>query len=247
MAPARAPVERQVERLVEAPIRRGPHGLGRNVIVAPGQSAPSAWDECRRIEIDDEIAADDLLTTLRAAAQSRESLVLSLADGVVPEDPPDVSDRREPHVAGVAHTFPADELDHLVWSNSIDDADAARAALGARRPCGRARCIRDRSHRHGDVTTPDGRAVWLDGGPVRYPAPQDGLEVVHAVQIEHGASRRRRRTTSGAELAPDQLAAVTHDGGAAADHRAGWFGQDPCPHRAGPPPAHELERPGHRR
>ncbi len=64
--------------------------------------------------------------------------------------------------------------------------------------------------------TPDGRRVWLDGGPVRYAG------------ADRRARRRARRpgrtradshapvsNDSDADLAPDQLAAVTHAGGAA--------------------------------
>ena len=67
----------------------------------------------------------------------------------------------------------------------------------------------------GDVVLADGTAVWLDGGPVRFVEPIDGVPVVHVVAIEHGARRVPAGNTSTADLAPDQLAAVTHPGGAA--------------------------------
>ena len=67
----------------------------------------------------------------------------------------------------------------------------------------------------GDVVLPDGRRAWLDGGPVRFTAPIDGVAVLHRVAIEHGSLVPFGGNDTTADLAPDQLAAVTHDGGAA--------------------------------
>ena len=67
----------------------------------------------------------------------------------------------------------------------------------------------------GDVELPDGTTVWLDGGPVRHTDPIDDVAVVHAVAVEHGSLRPPGANRSDADLAPDQLAAVTHRGGGA--------------------------------
>ena len=45
--------------------------------------------------------------------------------------------------------------------------------------------------------------------------PIDGVPVLHRVAVEHGSLRTARHNDTAADLAPDQLAAVTHDGGAA--------------------------------
>ena len=37
----------------------------------------------------------------------------------------------------------------------------------------------------GDVVLADGTAVWLDGGPIRFDAPIDGVPVVHRIALEH--------------------------------------------------------------
>jgi DNA helicase II / ATP-dependent DNA helicase PcrA len=105
-------------------------------------------------------------------------------------------------------------LHHLVWSNAIDARELASprwwlfdaaVSLGA-----------SPSHDGaGDVVLPDGQTVWLDGGPVRYCAAADGAAVLHAVQVEHRRLDTPLGNTTAAELAPDQLAAVTHDGGSA--------------------------------
>ncbi len=67
----------------------------------------------------------------------------------------------------------------------------------------------------GDVRLADGTAVWLDAGPLRFVDPIDGVPVVHVVNVEHGAPTIPVTNHSTAELAPDQLEAVTHPGGAA--------------------------------
>ncbi len=67
----------------------------------------------------------------------------------------------------------------------------------------------------GDVVLADGTAVWLDGGPISFHGPIGGLGVVPALAVEHGSLRPPRRNSCDADLAPDQLDAVAHPGGAA--------------------------------
>ncbi len=102
---------------------------------------------------------------------------------------------------------------HLVRSNGVDARDPERptwigldAAIHAgARPAGPG----------ADVELPDGRLAWIDGGPIRHSDPIDGVPVLHTVAIEHGSFTLPGPNVSGADLAPDQLAAVVHDGGAA--------------------------------
>ncbi len=120
-----------------------------------------------------------------------------------------------PYELGPTFLFELEELHHLVWSNSIDGRDPDRpvwigldraVAAGARpvAPGGA-----------GDVVLPDGTVAWLDGGPVRHVDPVDGVPVVHMVAVEHGSMSVPSTNVSAADLAPDQLAAVTHPGGGA--------------------------------
>lgn len=198
---------------VDVPLRRGPAPLGRHVVVRHGQEAPPDWHGCRRVEVEAPDAT--LIHTLRAAASDRESLIVSVSADPAFDATPASTDEREPYALGVAHEFEPELVHHLLWSNSVDARDPgvgrwrlvdAACALGAS-------VVADGDH--GDVITPDGRIVWLDGGPVRFTAPLDGHDVVHAVQIEHGRFASPTTNDSAAELAPDQLAAVTHTGGAA--------------------------------
>jgi ATP-dependent DNA helicase UvrD/PcrA len=196
---------------------RAPAALGRWVVVATGASAPLEWSDSERLVIDAAALGSPapLVARLRAAAHDRRRVTIELDVelGQLDETTADV-DARPPHALGARHEFAVDALRHLVWSNSVDarrdDAprwwllDAA-VALGAR-PGGA-----------GDVVLPDGTNVWLDGGPVRFTVPIDAVAVLHAVAVEHGSLRVP--TVGDVDdvggLAPDQLAAVTHEGGAA--------------------------------
>ena len=62
---------------------------------------------------------------------------------------------------------------------------------------------------------PSGEPAWLDGGPLRHNDPIDGVPVLHSIAVEHGRFDVPDTNHSSADLAPDQLAAVTHTGGAA--------------------------------
>ncbi|MEJ7801579.1 MAG: ATP-dependent helicase, partial [Ilumatobacter sp.] len=123
-------------------------------------------------------------------------------------------DEREPLELGPGHSFDLDELHHLVWSNSVD----------ARTPEATHWWAVDRAIELGavlasggdaDVVGPDGEALWLDGGPIGLTEPIDGTDVLHVVQLEHGRFVTPVSNDSVAELAPDQLEAVTHRHGSA--------------------------------
>lgn len=203
--------------------RRGPPGLGRHVVVAAGEAPPADWSDCDRLEIDGATLADPAaaVATLRAAAQRRTGLVLSVDVGTE-LDPSALSvDAREPFEVGVEHTFALDDLRALVTANAIDArGGAGRWTLVDAAVAGGAFAIGGAGDASGadpagDIVTPDGRAVWLDGGPPRFTPPVEGVDVVHAVQIEHGTFLAPRSNDTAADLAPDQLGAVTHPGGTA--------------------------------
>ncbi len=118
------------------------------------------------------------------------------------------------HEIGPRFTFELSVLHHLLWSNSVDGRDPdhlvwplvlAAMALGAT-PAG--------DDVLGDVVLPDGPAVWLDGGPIRHSEPIAGVAIVHRVAVEHRSLVAPLSNLSIADLADDQLAAVTHAGGA---------------------------------
>lgn len=203
------------------PAPSAPPELGRGVIVAEGGAVPAPWANAPRIKVgpaglEEGTAAQALIAVLRERWLAREAVVVEL--GVDParfRAPTEIKD--PPHTLDAGLDLPLDRLHHLVWANNYDarsgtclwwwSAKAARLGAGG-------------GEGPGDVTLADGRSAWIDGGP-RHSAPAaiDGAAVVHASAVEAG----RLDPITGAppadagespiDLAPDQLAAVTHAGG----------------------------------
>ncbi len=120
-----------------------------------------------------------------------------------------------PYELGPTFQFELEELHHLVWANSVDARISDRPVwIGLDRAVAAgARAVEPGGV--GDVVLADGTVAWLDGGPVRHVDPIDGVPVVSAVAVEHGSMATPGPNVSTADLAPDQLAAVTHAGGGA--------------------------------
>ncbi|HTH04442.1 MAG TPA: UvrD-helicase domain-containing protein, partial [Ilumatobacteraceae bacterium] len=180
-----------------------------------GDTVPHGWEGCERLVVDAAVlrAPADVVGSLRSAASDARSLVIELR--IAFDDSPHEVERRQQHLLGPGHTFWLDELHHLVWSNSVDLRVAGQPrwaaletalALGAQ-PLG--------DPVAGDLVLPSGEVAWLDAGPIRHLDPIDGVGVLHATQVEHGQLLLPRPNDSVAELAADQLAAVTHAGGSA--------------------------------
>lgn len=198
----------------------GPAQLGRHAVVAAGAAVPVAWSSAERIELTAESmkAPLPIIDQLRRAAHDRDRLVISVADDIDAKlnaaRVPKLMTNAAPFEVGANFAFVGDELHHLLWSNSIDLRTGAPAwdALDRAVAAGFGVAGDDEA---GDIRLADGTAVWLDGGPLGYHDPIDGVPVVHVVGVEHGEARSPLTNQCDAELAPDQLAAVTHPGGAA--------------------------------
>jgi DNA helicase II / ATP-dependent DNA helicase PcrA len=191
-------------------------GLGRNVVVMPGQQVPDGWAPARRLLVGPEQLSEPgpILAELRRLADDRSPSVFEIDDVTAARLSEPCVTAAPIHEVGPRFTFELSELHHLLWSNSVDARDpehpvwplaTAAVALGAKPVDGSI---------GGDVVLADGTAVWLDGGPVRYTEPLDGVAVVHRIAIEHRSLTPFTSNTSTADLAADQLAAVTHPGGA---------------------------------
>ncbi|MFK8026028.1 MAG: ATP-dependent helicase [Ilumatobacter sp.] len=226
MTPARTP-DRSVRppAVVEVPrgvaaAAAGPDVLARHAIVASGADVPSPWTGAGRVVVDLDGARrpGDIIAALRAAAVSRRRVVVEIVeeldDRLHAGRTPALMTSAAPFEVGADFAFAGDELHHLLWSNGIDlrgdaptwDALDRAVAAGLRpTPVGDP----------GDVLLDDGTPVWIDAGPMRFVEPVDGVGVLHVTGIEHGRSALPRTNHSGADLAADQLAAVTHAGGAA--------------------------------
>jgi DNA helicase II / ATP-dependent DNA helicase PcrA len=104
------------------------------------------------------------------------------------------------HVAGpsAAHgSGPTGEASHVAGPSAADGSGAAGEGFSAA----------------GAPATTGGSTTWYDGGPIGE-AP-GGLLVIHRVALERGNLTPLSRGTCTADLAPDQLAAVSHPAGAA--------------------------------
>ncbi|MDA3037944.1 MAG: AAA family ATPase, partial [Actinomycetota bacterium] len=208
---------------VAVPAKAGPDALGRNLIVEPGQSVPSPWAAAERVFVDADTFSEPapVLTVLRAAGHARRRIVIELHPNHTNCSPQSlVSAVPVLQFGGLLEfgEFEADELVHLIWSNAVDlrDPDLPRwEALDAAVGLGALPTGGGPRGTVGDIILPNGEPVWIDGGPIRHTGAVDGVPVLHAVAIEHGSLRPPGPNVSRADLAPDQLAAVTHPGGAA--------------------------------
>ncbi len=217
----------------------GPDALGRHVVIQPGGTPPDAWARAPVVSIDSTTLASPgaLLDQFRRAARDRSRLVIEFDErlGFGPERPPRTIHEGEPYTLTPSFDLALDEVHHHLWANSVDYRDPiaprwslldAACELGAT-PTAEGEV--------GDVTLADGTPIWLDGGLIGHQPPLDGVAVVGAAWIEHGWLRAAQSADAGEgpapssamtpatamapasamELAPDQLAAVTHTGGAA--------------------------------
>lgn len=193
----------------------GPDELGRHLLIEPGGTIVQPWAGADRLVIDEGTlsAPRHALDRLRNAHHATTRLVIELAGSFDRE--PMLMTEAAPYELGPTFLFDLEELHHLVWVNSVDARDPDRPVwIGLDRAVA-AGATAIAPGGAGDVVLPDGTAVWLDGGPVRHVDPIDGVPVIGAVAVEHGSLALPSANVCSADLAPDQLAAVTHPGGGA--------------------------------
>ncbi|HSL73686.1 MAG TPA: ATP-dependent DNA helicase UvrD2 [Ilumatobacteraceae bacterium] len=195
----------------------GPDELGRNVVIEAGAAVPDAWVRAERLVVDASVLDDPAaaIRRLRAAADARQRLVIELAVEFHRE--PMLMTEAAPHELGPTFTFERETLHRWIWGNAVDARDPARPVwigLDIAVAAGATPIDANRDD-GGDVLLPDGSPAWLDGGPVRHLDPIRGVAVLPVVAAEHGSLRPPGSNESDADLAPDQLAAVTHPGGGA--------------------------------
>ncbi len=187
-------------------------GLGRGAIIGAGVSAPEPWAAAERVQLGEEqlSAPEEVVERLRRAWTARQPVVVELAvDPARFRDP--VSVGGPPYLLPPGLDLPLERLHHLVWANNYDarsgepiwwwSVKAERAGALAATAA--------------DVALPGGGAAWIDGGP-RWscPGPVDGAAVIHTASIEGGRlTPVPAEATAEADLAADQLAAVSHQGG----------------------------------
>ncbi|WP_162942082.1 ATP-dependent helicase [Desertimonas flava] len=197
-----------------------PSILGRGVIVMAGAPLPAPWIEAPVVSIDEAVLAAPAgaVERLHSAWAEREPIVVELSvDPAVFRAPESIAGDVWAHTPATEPWF--DRLHFLVWANNYDARTGASvwwwATKGAR-TFGDGAVALDVDG-HGDVRLADGTVVWIDGGPRQVWAEGElDLPVVHAESVEADrptVTPARRAPTS--DLAPDQLAAVTHERGPA--------------------------------
>ena len=208
------------------PISAGPDRLGRCLVVEADTPVSDAWRQVPRIVVDDEVLTDPTVTVARLAEMNRNRDRFVVEIRADPRAMPAETCHLEPWRLEPDFEFSLDRLNHLIWANSIDrTGDDDRWELLER--CLELGCERAPDPDSGDIVLPDGTRAWLDGGPldlrvIDTPVGDDGTPelvrgpvLVHALTVEGGHPAPLRSVTPGAELAPDQLAAVAHPTSAA--------------------------------
>ena len=198
----------------------GPRPLGRGVVVSAGEAVPAPWRDAEVVTVDDAVLADpaDAVDRLHRAWWERRPVVVALAvDPASFRRPQSIED--EPWRLGPAAEPWFDRLHSLVWANTYDARDGepvwwwgvkARPGRGRRRGHARraGRPAPGRRHaRCGSTAAPVARAT----GPSSTASTSSTTSRSTSAAWPWSRPWSRR----GADLAPDQLAAVAHDVGPA--------------------------------
>ena len=196
----------------------GPAALGRGVVVNAGDTPPAPWRDAPTVTVDDAAlgAPGDVVGALHEAWSARRPVVIAL--GVDPARFRTPSgEKLEPWTLDAGFEVWDDRLQFLVWANNYDARRGAPVWWWAKKAA-RLGGVEGVEGGAGDVTLADGTGAWVDGGP-RSPFPPDDLHgavVVHRESVERGRlAVAPPPVDPGADLAADQLAAVSHGGGPA--------------------------------
>jgi DNA helicase II / ATP-dependent DNA helicase PcrA len=175
--------------------------LGRSVLVAPGQEPPAEWGRCER--------AGGGIEELEQAWRERTPLVIETASDS--DDESAEVERGAVWSLSPSFAFPGERRAHATFANAIDA-----------RP-GRAQWLLAEEAVHlgataggpADVVLPDGTPAFCDGGPFEWRGAVEQSVVVPRIALMAGSLTPFGVNDTDAPLAPDQLAAVLHPGGAA--------------------------------
>ncbi|MGH9234615.1 MAG: ATP-dependent helicase, partial [Acidimicrobiales bacterium] len=210
----------------------GPPALGRGVIVNVGDPVPAPWADAPVVTIDPDVLAvrhdapSPAVAELHRAWADRRPVVVALA-----VDPAEFRAPRsygadevgEPWLLDPGFELWHDRLHFLVWANTYD----ARGGIDPVWWWGRkavklgaspVEAAGDGGAGEGDVVLPGGARAWVDGGPRGGVVAADvgGQALVAAGSVELGRlDTVPESVPPGSELAPDQLAAVSHGAGPA--------------------------------
>jgi DNA helicase-2/ATP-dependent DNA helicase PcrA len=177
--------------------------LGRSVVVAPGQPTPPQWEGCRR--------AEGSAEELEQAWRDRTPLVIEVGDKAGDGGTSGEVEQRPVWSLAPSFTFPGERRAHAIFANSVDARgsrtrwhladEAVRLGAGGGGPA--------------DVVLAGGAPAFCDGGPLEWRGPIAGAAVVPGLALLAGSLVPFGANATDAALAPDQLEAVLHPGGAA--------------------------------
>ncbi len=197
--------------MIDGAIHPGPAALGRGVVVAGGAPTPPGWEASPRVRVDESalLRPGEAVDRLHRHWLTRRPVVVELA--VANEELRQAERCDEPvHSLRSDHELSRERLFFLVWANNYDARSGPPVWWWAHKAARLGAQLDPRA----DVTLPDGRPAWCDGGP-RSPLAV-GEAVVHRESIELG-----RLTVAGRgepdddDLTDDQRAAVVHPAGPA--------------------------------
>jgi DNA helicase II / ATP-dependent DNA helicase PcrA len=196
-----------------------PDALGRGAVVAAGAPTPPGLEGVRRIVVDDDVLAhpDHVAALLHRRWLARRRIILELAADNAALREPEACDL-PPHAVPDGFAFHRERLHFLTWANTYDVRSGEpiwwHGELAQRRSGASASEV-------ADIELPDGRAAWVDGGPRGPLSLPLGAPLVHRESVALGRLTvlEEEAASAGAgelaQLAPDQLAAVTHRAGPA--------------------------------
>ena len=195
--------------------------LGRGVVANAGSPVPEPWAQAPVVVIDDAALADPagIVDQLYAAWSERRQVAVELrVDPAVFRAPESITGDVWSHEPDTEPWF--DRLHFLVWANNYDargDAPVWWWSTKAARVLNGSSVITP-GDGDGDVRLADGSLVWVDGGPRQPWAEGDlGAPVIHSESVDAGSPSVApwAQAPKAADLAPDQLASVSHVRGAA--------------------------------
>ena len=192
----------------------GPAVLGRSVVINPGTSPPDPWAGADHYVIDDSLLGDEGLLAETVDELQRRYVHRTPTVYVLAVDPAELTASEQtdapPYELGGSFSFLRERLTKVVWHNSYDARTEPIVWWWAHKAAARLDVTIEGS---ADVVTAEGTPLWIDGGP-RQSLEMEG--VVHHETAELGRlTPVRPAVAPSADLAPDQLEAVSHSVGPA--------------------------------
>ncbi len=184
-------------------------------MVVPGAPPPDPWVDADRVVVDavllaDRVRLEETVAEMQRRYVSRMPTIFELAVDEEEVSTPEISEE-DPFQLGARFTFLRERLQKALWHNSYDARGDTLVWWWAHKAA--ARFDLDVGG-HADVVGDDGSAYWVDGGPrqpLSLPTP-----VIHHESVDIGRLAVVPAPVKPvADLAPDQLAAVSHSVGPA--------------------------------